>query len=878
MLEHRLKTLHEAVNSLDSPDTLLLLNIDEDLLAAPATTLEYVERCRAWIQLRNIAKSIPDLLGQHEGVALVGFLGHFSSGKSSLINALLGITGPDNPGYKREVGLHPTDTGITLITHRDHAQVIRKSAYTAIDVVEVVHGPPLPFLEHATLVDTPGLGNEAAEHETVTRFLHLCHVLVITIDGRRPFADKDKDFDLLDTAFNKLGGVPKILVITSAEEFLTSRMGNFATDWQPEQAESFWVGAVDRLRRDSRFQHHLQLFESAPRFFVDSKEGFRVEGVRDALLPIVTDDAHRARIRQAQSRYVLSTATDALRVLLAYITTRSKNLNRLLTEAQERADGTTTAVEELLESLESSFRRVKQRLQDARQATPSDNFVVEKIITQQAVNDSQGANLRKLEEDIRESLQQQLHGIYNQTWRRVRRYYTARTRGWFSTKQSLDLSVLSNRQFDVGEHKRALAAASTKCARAMLRTVSQQLAAAFTSAFHHLRNRSEAWEIGSSVHDIESALERFQRLHDDSIKSFYAYISAPGSSDLLREHGFVGFDESGNQAIHTDSINAMNSEDFVSISRSSDSSKERLRSLGSEEPEDLARTLDDEEARSIEDTAFGDRYCDDVGNHLNSICHHSIASFISALSERMDEFQQKVDADRMDFAKVKRRIWRARATLLARFSLVGVLFLIGAFAFKHFSPDYAHLLLSMLSQNLLETVLAGAGSTVLVLAVVFILTGAKNENVRQALQLVFLERLKFHGKCKSLRAALKEYFDESYVQLINGIMEAPLEIDAAIASGISRGLRQDSNSYKQAEEALAELWKVINARSKVFDEYISVVNQRMEGIPKELRDTADGIKKDAVEKHMTRIRDAASSVEQVRSEVQRIADIAMQSC
>ena len=48
----------------------------------------------------------------------------------------------------------------------------------------------------------------------MARFLHLCHVLVITIDGRRPFADKDKDFELLDTAFNKLAGVPKILVVT----------------------------------------------------------------------------------------------------------------------------------------------------------------------------------------------------------------------------------------------------------------------------------------------------------------------------------------------------------------------------------------------------------------------------------------------------------------------------------------------------------------------------------------------------------------------------------------------------------------------------------------------------------------------------------------
>ena len=141
MLEQTLESLHEAVGALDNSESLSILNIDEDLLDSPTTTLEYLERCRAWTQLRNIAKSIPDLLNQSENIALVGFLGHFSSGQSSLINALLGISTDQNPGYRREVGLHPTDTKITLISHRDHAHSIRKSPYTTVDTVDVVHGP-----------------------------------------------------------------------------------------------------------------------------------------------------------------------------------------------------------------------------------------------------------------------------------------------------------------------------------------------------------------------------------------------------------------------------------------------------------------------------------------------------------------------------------------------------------------------------------------------------------------------------------------------------------------------------------------------------------------------------------------------------------------
>ena len=152
MLEDTLRAINETVGTLDTDECLSILNINEELIYSPSTTLEYLDRCRAWTRLRNIANSIPDLLNQSESIALVGFLGHFSSGKSSLINALLGVTSGENPGYKREVGLHPTDTGITLITHQDQAKLVSKSPYTAIDGVKVVHGPALEFLEHATLV------------------------------------------------------------------------------------------------------------------------------------------------------------------------------------------------------------------------------------------------------------------------------------------------------------------------------------------------------------------------------------------------------------------------------------------------------------------------------------------------------------------------------------------------------------------------------------------------------------------------------------------------------------------------------------------------------------------------------------------------------
>ena len=874
MLDQALTDLHKAVAALNNHDSLSILNIDEDLLDSPHTTLEYLDRCRAWTQLRNIAQSIPDLLNQSDSIALVGFLGHFSSGKSSLINALLEVEDTANPGYKREVGLHPTDTTITLITHRDHAHLVRKSAYSAIDAVDVVHGPALDFLEHATLVDTPGLGNEAAEHEAVTRFLHLCHVLVITIDGRRPFADKNKDFELLDTAFNKLAGVPKILVITSAEEFLTSRMASFETDWQEDQAEAFWAEAIERLRRDPRFQDHLHRFQTAPRFFVDSKEGFRVTDVREELLPIVTDDAHRSRIRQAQARYVLSTSADALQVLLAYISERSANLNRLQSEAQARADGTATAVEELLQFLESSFGSIRQRLQQSRQAMPTGTFALGTIVTPQAINDNKGSTIRKLDAEIRQALRERLTEARSTAKRRLRHHFKRSTRKWFRTRAELSHRTLIQRKFSAATDVPRLSSASMTCGIAMLRLVNQHLASAFASSVQHLHGTSEAWEIGSRTQDIESSLERFQRKHDDSIRSFYSYISAPASSDLLREHGFVGFDKSGEQAVQTESIGALSSRGFTAISQSSNNCKDRLRPLRTEETDSYERSLEETDTWTIEDTALDDHYCEHVAKHIDAVCQRAFAKLFSGLSERVNRLADSLGEERIRFAGARRRIWRARATVLGRFALIAGFVTIAFIAFAGLAPDDYELVLSILPDDLFQTVSIGVASSLIVLALVYIVSGARNENLRNALRPVALERLATHSKWRTLANALGAYFDESYNQLLLDVDEMPLEIDAAIVGSVLARIKNNSESYRQADQSLTELRKVLGARTKLFDEYIGVVNQHLAEIPQELRERADAIKKNAIEEHMSRIRSAAGSVEDVKSDVQLVADIA----
>ena len=878
MPEKALRALHQAVNALNKTDSLSILNIDEALFDSPETTLEYRARCKAWTQLKNTASSIPDLLQQPDSIALVGFLGHFSSGKSSLINALLDVAG-ENPEHEREVGQHPTDTRITLITHRDHANLVKGSAYTALDTIDVVRGPALDFLQHATLVDTPGLGNDEVEHEAVSRFLHLCHVLVITIAARVPFADKDKDFELLDTAFNGLEGVPKILVITSSEEFLSSRQGRFETDWQQDLAETFWQEALERLKNDPRFRNHLSQFHDAGPFFVDSKEPFGVDEVKEALLPIVTDGRQRSRIRRAQGRYVLATAAEALDVLLAYIGERSRNLKRLREEAQRRAKETEDAVEELLQSLESSFETTRQRLREGRQTTPTVAFGIERAVTPQAIKEADREAVRGLERQLVATLSQRMTENRKSTWRLVLRFFRGRTRrgGWLRTRKPEELDLSSDLPFSLSRDIPELAPVSEACARSMRDLVNQQVVSTVASCTQHLRGRSEAQTIGSATYEIESLLHHFERKLDHSIRGLYAYVTAPDSLDLLREHGFVEFDRSGKQLPQTESIDALRLPGFASIEEASETSKERLRSLAPEHDEGLRRVLEEMDAwaESTEDgrLRLGEDHGETVARRVEAVCQRGFSEFVSGVSQHIDRLVERTDEAANVVTEARQRVREARLKFLTRgVWIVGVgLAVLGAF--YTFAPSGFERLLEGLRDNL-QAILLSTVPTIVIPALGYFLIGARNEDLRQALKIVWIKKWTSYRERKGLEKSLAEYFDESYTRLVTSLGETPLEVDEAIVEGIVGRLRSQDESYGRMEKALKDARRAIGARSRLFDEYINVVRQRLDGIPQELRDRASAIKESAIEEHLSRIEVATEAVEGVEADVRRIADIA----
>lgn len=112
---------------------------------------------------------VRDALFHADHPYLMVFVGPFSSGKSSIINALLGERDV------MRVGPVPTTDRISILRYGDQPDQMRTG-----DVDTIFY--PSPLLKKVSFVDTPGLESVFKEHEETTRkFLHRSDVVLLVM-------------------------------------------------------------------------------------------------------------------------------------------------------------------------------------------------------------------------------------------------------------------------------------------------------------------------------------------------------------------------------------------------------------------------------------------------------------------------------------------------------------------------------------------------------------------------------------------------------------------------------------------------------------------------------------------------------------------------
>lgn len=113
---------------------------------------------------------------------LIVVVGEFNSGKSAVINALLGQS------YLQE-GVTPTTSQIAILRYGEKAQ------RALVDERQVLLTFPVEFLSELSIVDTPGTNAVIREHESITsRFIPRSDMVLFITSADRPFTESERVF------------------------------------------------------------------------------------------------------------------------------------------------------------------------------------------------------------------------------------------------------------------------------------------------------------------------------------------------------------------------------------------------------------------------------------------------------------------------------------------------------------------------------------------------------------------------------------------------------------------------------------------------------------------------------------------------------------
>ena len=193
-------------------------------------------------ELTRLKRTLNQYNSKSKNLTYVGIIGHFSSGKSSTINSLLGLWNMPNC---RLTGLHPTDKAVTLITSpANSTSLLGLHSRGELEVGSTLIDNKL--LDNIVIVDTPGSGDPTILNEMVRDFLPICDRIIYVFSATNPLDESDLPI-LLKTS-NELPFIPTKIIVTRSNEFSQNKEAPVSEDnFDAPSANHFKAELISRI-------------------------------------------------------------------------------------------------------------------------------------------------------------------------------------------------------------------------------------------------------------------------------------------------------------------------------------------------------------------------------------------------------------------------------------------------------------------------------------------------------------------------------------------------------------------------------------------------------------------------------------------------------
>ena len=257
----------------------------------------------------------------------IAFCGHFSAGKSTMINTLLGVQLlPSNPiptsanvvkirGGEKAARVYTKENGVVTFDPDTQMEKLKQFAVDGdtVEWVEVQY--PGTFLdEHSSLLDTPGIDSTDAAHKIATESaLHLADVVIYMMDYNHVQAEENFNF----TKTLKDRGKPVYLVVNMIDKHIDFELDFDSYKESVEEAFATWNIHPDgifytSLAEPDHDENQYEAFSALLSQLIADREKLVADSVRSAAHHLVDEHVQVLKGRNEEARRKLEDKLDAL--------------------------------------------------------------------------------------------------------------------------------------------------------------------------------------------------------------------------------------------------------------------------------------------------------------------------------------------------------------------------------------------------------------------------------------------------------------------------------------------------------------------------------------------------------------------------------------